>query len=91
MALHFKQSCPVCGRRLEVPTRLLGLTIACQHCCAEFCAGMDADDSSGGNAADQLLARVDAALSRSRAPAIERMALSGGGSLSVSPTMGPSH
>ncbi len=64
MPLQFTQSCPTCGRRLEVPTRLYGETVACQHCCAEFQAG--ASQAVVGKT-DNLLARVEAALSRSDA------------------------
>lgn len=87
MVLHFKQSCPVCGRRLEVPTRLLGQTIACQHCCAEFRSGDEAAQSGRGSLADELLARVDAALARHPHPPLRRATLPAS-DLSVSPSMG---
>lgn len=34
----YTQSCPVCGRLLRVPVRLLGKTAACHHCEATFVA-----------------------------------------------------
>lgn len=35
---YFVQRCPVCGRSLHVPVRLLGEDAACQHCRATFVA-----------------------------------------------------
>jgi ribosomal protein L37AE/L43A len=66
MPLHFTQSCPTCGRRLEVHTRLLGQNVACQHCNAEFVAGSMDEDKSWANSSYDLLARVDAALQRTQ-------------------------
>lgn len=63
MPLHFTQSCPTCGRRLEVHTQLLGRQVACQHCQAVFVA--TSDDEDGGSwedASQSLLARAEAAL-----------------------------
>ena len=37
-ASFFTQSCPACGRRLHVATELLGNTVGCRHCRAEFVA-----------------------------------------------------
>lgn len=89
MPLHFKQSCPVCGRRLEVPARLLGHTIGCQHCTAEFRAGENQEESSSAaDGGDALLARVEAILARSTRPTL-RSTLGVGTELSLMPTMGP--
>lgn len=66
MPLHFTHSCPTCGRRVQVHTRLLGQKVACQHCHAEFVAGSADDDQSWGDSSDSLLARVEAALKRSQ-------------------------
>ncbi len=67
MPLHFTQSCPTCGRRLEIPTRLLGQTVACQHCLAEFHSHSDDDTNPPWtDPTAALLARVDAALQRSQ-------------------------
>jgi hypothetical protein len=68
MPLHFTQSCPTCGRRLEVHTRLLGQKVACQHCNAEFFAGFNDDDHLLANPPNDLLARVEAALNRTQPP-----------------------
>ncbi|MFN9367727.1 MAG: hypothetical protein ACK6CT_03020, partial [Planctomycetia bacterium] len=37
-AVHFHQSCPVCGRQLRVPVSLLGERVYCQHCGGGFVA-----------------------------------------------------
>lgn len=68
MPLHFTQSCPTCGRRLEVHTRLFGQKVACQHCNAEFVAGHDDDDHLFSSPPNDLLARVEAALNRTQPP-----------------------
>lgn len=59
MPLYFKQSCPVCGRRLQVHSRLLGQQIACQHCSAEFCADCGDAHSEESGFCDRLLARAE--------------------------------
>jgi len=67
MPLHFIQSCPTCGRRVEVHTRLLGQQVACQHCHAEFVASsVDDEDQSWGDSSYNLLARVEEALKRTQ-------------------------
>jgi hypothetical protein len=68
MPLHFTQSCPTCGRRLEVHTRLLGQKVACQHCNAEFVAGCNDEDHLFSDPPNDLLARVEAALNRTQPP-----------------------
>jgi ribosomal protein L37AE/L43A len=68
MPLHFTQSCPTCGRRLEVHTRLLGQKVACQHCNAEFVAGCNDDELPLSVPPNDLLARVEAVLSRTDPP-----------------------
>ena len=35
---YFVQSCPTCGRRLEIRLAYLGRTVACAHCRGEFVA-----------------------------------------------------
>lgn len=37
-AVHFHQSCPVCGRQLRVRVSLLGHRVYCQHCGGGFVA-----------------------------------------------------
>ncbi|MDO4575916.1 MAG: response regulator [Planctomycetia bacterium] len=34
----FTQKCPICGRRLRVQVRYLGMTLTCQHCQGRFVA-----------------------------------------------------
>lgn len=41
----FWQTCPVCGRPLQVAVELLGETVACSHCHGRFVARDDADQS----------------------------------------------
>jgi len=43
----FVQECPTCGRRLLVRIDLMGRTVACQHCQAQFLA-LDATRLSRG-------------------------------------------
>ena len=63
MPLHFTQSCPTCGRRLQVHTRLLGQNVACQHCCGQFIAGTS-EDAPAHDSSHDLLARAEAMLKR---------------------------
>jgi len=62
MPLHFTQSCPTCGRRLQVHTRLLGQNVSCQHCHAEFMAGFQEDNVRSTDRSQDLLARAEAML-----------------------------
>jgi len=74
MSIRFTQSCPTCGRRVQVRASLIGYTVACQHCNAEFLANADGEDTFGGAASgsavagapyvDPLMARVEQALQR---------------------------
>jgi len=72
MTVRFTQSCPTCGRRIEVRAALIGRTVACQHCRAEFLA--DISDGSPalppnhgcGDASDALLDRVEQVLEKAR-------------------------
>lgn len=36
--VYFHQTCPVCGRTLEIGVHLLGRTVYCQHCGGGFVA-----------------------------------------------------
>jgi len=61
--IRFSQSCPTCGRRIQVRASLLGSTVACLHCNAEFTAtGREDDDASHTDSNLQLMARVEKAL-----------------------------
>ena len=62
--VRFTRSCPTCGRRIQIRGSLLGRTVACRHCNAEFIA-MATDDTAGSvDDAQRLMDRVDAVLSR---------------------------
>lgn len=66
--VRFTRSCPTCGRRIQIRSSLLGHTVACRHCNAEFVA-MASDDSAGCvDDAQRLMDRVDSVLSQSDAP-----------------------
>ena len=41
MSVRFTQSCPTCGRRIEVRASLMGCDVRCQHCHAVFVAHRD--------------------------------------------------
>ncbi|MAI32848.1 MAG: response regulator [Rubripirellula sp.] len=41
MTVRFTQSCPTCGRRIEVRASLMGCDVGCQHCHAVFVAHRD--------------------------------------------------
>ncbi len=74
MSLRFTQSCPTCGRRVEVRAALLGCTVACQHCRAEFVAepGVSIERPRGlplqSDSSDDLMARVEELLQRTDQP-----------------------
>ncbi len=66
MTVRFTQSCPTCGRRVEIRASLLGCTVACQHCRAEFVAEPGFNERQGAgdqvqefDSSDQLMARVE--------------------------------
>jgi hypothetical protein len=67
-AVFFHQSCPVCGRRLEIDVALLGAKVYCQHCGGGFVAMDAAMRPAVGEAAteraDELLARAASLLAR---------------------------
>ena len=41
MSVRFTQSCPTCGRRVQVRVSLVGYDVACPHCQSHFRAGSD--------------------------------------------------
>ncbi len=44
----FRQSCPVCGRPLNVPIELLGSEASCSHCTGVFTAnGLETEERHG--------------------------------------------
>jgi hypothetical protein len=76
MSVRFTQSCPTCGRRVQIRTSLLGCTVACQHCKGEFVAetGLEGDRAEGAmetvEATDPLMERVELALQRANAATV---------------------
>ncbi len=34
--VRFTRPCPTCGRMLQIPINLIGRSVACSHCAAEF-------------------------------------------------------
>ncbi len=64
MTLRFGQSCPTCGRRIEVRLELLGRSIACPHCHAEFTASERPVPLPKSE--DALMDRVERALRQSQ-------------------------
>ena len=77
MSIQFTQSCPTCGRRAQIRAELIGSTVGCQHCHAEFVAAPGVPASSGSyrreqhameRSSDPLMARVEKALARVEDP-----------------------
>lgn len=73
MSVRFTQSCPTCGRRIQIRASLIGCTVACQHCKAEFVAKVgdearrsDSDGPQKVESVDPLMARVELALERAK-------------------------
>lgn len=70
MSVRFTQSCPTCGRRIQVRASLMGCDVRCQHCDAVFVAQEDSMQSSMPSRitedfnSDPLMSRVEQALSR---------------------------
>ena len=46
MPIRFTQSCPTCGRRVQIRASLVGYNVVCQHCSAEFVARGDGEPES---------------------------------------------
>ena len=76
MPIQFTQSCPTCGRRIQIQASLMGHSVACPHCRAEFdaSAGIAKPAEIDGRIrvnhmvdtepVDPLMARVEKALAR---------------------------
>jgi len=71
MSIRFTQSCPTCGRRIQVQTSLMGHSVACSHCRAEFKAvGKEVGEPIATKIqtdlapVDPLMVRVEQALAR---------------------------
>jgi len=62
-ATAFLQPCPVCGRSLRVPVRLLGKTAACNHCAATLVTRhLSGDRAIARDSRTTLMDRADALL-----------------------------
>ena len=79
MSVRFTQCCPTCGRRIQIQTTLLGRTVACQHCQAEFVSRLESEQElppvnaqASQTESDPLMARVDALLAQSSQDAAAR-------------------
>ena len=63
--VRFTRSCPTCGRRTQIRGSLLGRTVACRHCNAEFIASATDEGAGHVDEAQRLMDRVETALSKS--------------------------
>jgi ribosomal protein L37AE/L43A len=66
MSVRFTQSCPTCGRRVEIRASLLGSLVACQHCKAEFVAMGDDVEFQRSQATADLMRRIDRVLEQTQ-------------------------
>ncbi|MEM6778607.1 MAG: response regulator [Planctomycetota bacterium] len=64
MTIRFHQSCPTCGRRMDIRASLMGRTVACQHCSAEFIANPSQGGPPQRSVCEDLMSRAEAALQR---------------------------
>ncbi len=62
VSIRFTRSCPTCGRRIEIQASLLGRTVGCTHCGAEFTANSTDEPVIHCDEGNQLMARVEKAL-----------------------------
>lgn len=62
----FLQSCPVCGRHLEVRVRYLGKQVSCIHCSGTFVAAYPQYGTAKGEARNDLVGRANRLLSETR-------------------------
>lgn len=76
MTLRFGQSCPTCGRRIEIRVELLGRSVACPHCNAEFTASEQQPRQASGD--QVLMDRVERALRRSDDALLTQPSATGG-------------
>ena len=56
MGTYYSQSCPVCGRMLQVRVQYLGRAISCRHCHGQFTAS---ETSADPKSQQPMLARAD--------------------------------
>ncbi|TWU08350.1 hypothetical protein Pla52n_09320 [Stieleria varia] len=62
--IRFCQSCPTCGRRVQIRASLLGTQVACRHCHATFTASAFEDEPGAVDDAKRLMDRVEQMLVR---------------------------
>ena len=60
----FVQSCPVCGRRLNVRVEHLGKIVECSHCRGKFVAADPSSQRGAATTAQSLLHKADLLLKR---------------------------
>lgn len=60
----FVQSCPTCGRNLEIRVQYLGRGVVCQHCRAEFVAREVIANSPRVDETSPILARAERILAQ---------------------------
>jgi predicted RNA-binding Zn-ribbon protein involved in translation (DUF1610 family) len=68
----YVQSCPTCGRRLQIRVEYLGRRVVCQHCQGQFIAADPANRFDCPECGNELLRRADELLesvARRRPPA----------------------
>lgn len=58
-SVFFVQSCPACGRSLQVRVDYLGKGVACQHCQANFVASQEQRVPAPSESGLALLQRAD--------------------------------
>ena len=64
----FVKECPTCGRKLQVRIEYLGREMMCNHCGGDFIADEGASPQPQQDAADPIIARVDALLDADNTP-----------------------
>ncbi len=56
---YYLQSCPTCGRRLQIRVEYLGRKVVCYHCRAMFVAQNPDSQRHVNSDAEEILRRVD--------------------------------
>tara|TARA_Y100001934_G_scaffold149107_1_gene178764 strand:- start:727 stop:951 length:225 start_codon:yes stop_codon:yes gene_type:complete len=64
----FVKECPTCGRKLQVRIEYLGREMMCNHCGGDFIADEGVSPQPQQDAADPIIARVDALLDGDNTP-----------------------
>lgn len=58
-SVFYVQSCPACGRSLQVRVNYLGKAVACQHCHAEFVAQQEQETPAPSESGLALMDRAE--------------------------------